>query len=289
MGQTPSKKMGRTRSKELSGNDLSEAMAAHTIRADGPGSAASLGQSPGAASGGLAGSAPIDVGPASPRGAGIGTGGGKRGSSGKGPEKQGSVSSLSSAAGLGSSLGRANSPYDGNGSVRSNSGGLSPNVPTTNTIAASPRGSGLRSSLMGSSPPPSTLGVPGASGPGSLATSPPASPGGRDLSPGNALTATISRNSMVGGGAGQVLDVDNMISRLIEAGYSGKVTKSPPLKIAEINAVCLAAREVFLSQPTLIELSPPVKIVGDVHGQVRGTMPHGWYLPHKHVKRAVLI
>jgi serine/threonine-protein phosphatase PP1 catalytic subunit len=25
---------------------------------------------------------------------------------------------------------------------------------------------------------------------------------------------------------------------------------------------------VFLSQPTLIELSPPVKIVGDVHGQV---------------------
>ena len=64
--------------------------------------------------------------------------------------------------------------------------------------------------------------------------------------------------------------MDNMISRLLEAGYSGKVTKSPPLKNAEITAVCLAAREVFLSQPTLIELSPPVKIVGDVHGQVRG-------------------
>lgn len=70
------------------------------------------------------------------------------------------------------------------------------------------------------------------------------------------------------GGGPQVLDVDNMISRLIEAGYSGKVTKSPPLKNAEIHAVCMAAREVFLSQPTLIELSPPVKIVGDVHGQV---------------------
>ena len=59
-----------------------------------------------------------------------------------------------------------------------------------------------------------------------------------------------------------------MIGRLLEAGYSGKVTKSPPLKNAEIASVCLAAREVFLSQPTLIELSPPVKIVGDVHGQV---------------------
>ena len=260
MGQTPSKKMGRTRSKELSGNDLSEAMASHTIRGDGPDSAA--GTSPGG--GGLSGSAPIDVGPASPRGAG-----GKRGASGKGPEKQGSVSSLSSAAALGSSLGRANSPYDAASVRSSNSTGgdkaLAPNVPANNTIAASPR-SGLRSSLLGSSPPPS-LSVPGSS-PGNLATSPPASPGGRDLSPVNALTATISRNSMAGAG-GQVLDVDNMISRLIEAGYSGKVTKSPPLKIAEINAVCLAAREVFLSQPTLIELSPPVKIVGDVHGQVR--------------------
>lgn len=58
-----------------------------------------------------------------------------------------------------------------------------------------------------------------------------------------------------------------MIQRLLEAGYSGKVTKNPPLKNAEITSVCLAAREVFLSQPTLIELSPPVKIVGDVHGQ----------------------
>lgn len=66
-----------------------------------------------------------------------------------------------------------------------------------------------------------------------------------------------------------LFDVDNMIQRLLEAGYSGKVTKSPPLKNAEITSVCAAAREVFLSQPTLIELSPPVKIVGDVHGQVR--------------------
>lgn len=62
-------------------------------------------------------------------------------------------------------------------------------------------------------------------------------------------------------------DIDEMIMKLLDAGYSGKVTKSVCLKNVEITAICQAAREVFLSQPTLIELSPPVKIVGDVHGQ----------------------
>jgi serine/threonine-protein phosphatase PP1 catalytic subunit len=63
------------------------------------------------------------------------------------------------------------------------------------------------------------------------------------------------------------LEIDDMIQRLIVAGNSNKVSKSVPLKNAEINAICQAARDIFLSQPTLIELSPPVKIVGDVHGQ----------------------
>lgn len=63
------------------------------------------------------------------------------------------------------------------------------------------------------------------------------------------------------------LDIDDMIQRLLDVGYTGKVSKSLCLKNAEIVAICQAAREVFLNQPTLIELSPPVKIVGDVHGQ----------------------
>ncbi|KAJ5590482.1 Phosphoprotein phosphatase PPZ [Penicillium hetheringtonii] len=45
------------------------------------------------------------------------------------------------------------------------------------------------------------------------------------------------------------------------------VTKTVCLKNAEITAICSAARELFLSQPALLELSAPVKIVGDVHGQ----------------------
>jgi serine/threonine-protein phosphatase PP1 catalytic subunit len=63
------------------------------------------------------------------------------------------------------------------------------------------------------------------------------------------------------------LDVDDMIQRLLDVGYTGKVSKSLCLKNHEITAICQYAREVFLSQPTLVELSPPVKIVGDVHGQ----------------------
>ncbi|KAG5352279.1 serine/threonine protein phosphatase Pzh1 [Termitomyces sp. Mn162] len=62
-------------------------------------------------------------------------------------------------------------------------------------------------------------------------------------------------------------DVNDIIQRLLDVGYTGKVSKSLCLKNNEITAICLAARDVFLSQPTLVELSPPVKIVGDVHGQ----------------------
>ncbi|KAF2666639.1 serine/threonine-protein phosphatase PP-Z [Microthyrium microscopicum] len=62
-------------------------------------------------------------------------------------------------------------------------------------------------------------------------------------------------------------DLDDMITRLLDAAYAGKVTKTVCLKNAEIQAVCHAVREIFLSQPALLELSPPVKVVGDVHGQ----------------------
>lgn len=63
------------------------------------------------------------------------------------------------------------------------------------------------------------------------------------------------------------LNLDEIIQRLLDAGYAGKVTKQVCLKNAEISAICHASREIFLSQPSLLELSPPVKIVGDIHGQ----------------------
>lgn len=63
------------------------------------------------------------------------------------------------------------------------------------------------------------------------------------------------------------IDIDETIQKLLDAGYAGKRTKNVCLKNSEIARICHMAREIFLSQPSLLELSPPVKIVGDVHGQ----------------------
>ncbi|KAI7900919.1 Metallo-dependent phosphatase-like protein [Cokeromyces recurvatus] len=61
--------------------------------------------------------------------------------------------------------------------------------------------------------------------------------------------------------------IDDYIRRLLDAGYLSKVPKQLCLKNSEVTAICRAAMEIFLSQPSLLELSAPVKIVGDTHGQ----------------------
>ncbi|KAI0233553.1 serine/threonine protein phosphatase Pzh1 [Massospora cicadina] len=63
------------------------------------------------------------------------------------------------------------------------------------------------------------------------------------------------------------VDIDDIILRLLEVGKAAKVPKTICVKPNEITAICQLSREILLSQPSLIELSAPVKIVGDVHGQ----------------------
>jgi serine/threonine-protein phosphatase PP1 catalytic subunit len=59
--------------------------------------------------------------------------------------------------------------------------------------------------------------------------------------------------------------VDSMIDVLLSARKTpGKQVSMPETAIRQ---VCQAARQILLEQPFLLELSVPIKIVGDLHGQ----------------------
>ncbi|XP_010455531.1 PREDICTED: serine/threonine-protein phosphatase PP1 isozyme 6-like [Camelina sativa] len=60
--------------------------------------------------------------------------------------------------------------------------------------------------------------------------------------------------------------LDDIIRRLL-ATNNGRTVKQAQITEAEIRQLCLASKEVFLSQPNLLELEAPIKICGDVHGQ----------------------
>lgn len=56
--------------------------------------------------------------------------------------------------------------------------------------------------------------------------------------------------------------LDELIQRLLQ-GRGKRI----PLTEPEIRRVCLAAKQVFLSQPVLLQLEAPINICGDIHGQ----------------------
>mmetsp|Transcript_2460 Transcript_2460/g.2989 ORF Transcript_2460/g.2989 Transcript_2460/m.2989 type:complete len:127 (+) Transcript_2460:36-416(+) len=62
------------------------------------------------------------------------------------------------------------------------------------------------------------------------------------------------------------LDVDGIIEKCLEARGS-KPGKLVSVAEGQVKALCVAAREVFMSQNALLELEAPLKICGDVHGQ----------------------
>eukprot|EP00052_Salpingoeca_macrocollata_P025670 m.233945 g.233945 ORF g.233945 m.233945 type:complete len:318 (-) comp22464_c2_seq1:47-1000(-) len=61
-------------------------------------------------------------------------------------------------------------------------------------------------------------------------------------------------------------DVDKIIARLLEVRGSrpGKIVN---LAENEIRELCVQSRDIFKSQPILLELEAPLKICGDTHGQ----------------------
>ncbi|XP_053992965.1 serine/threonine-protein phosphatase PP1-gamma catalytic subunit B-like isoform X2 [Hylaeus volcanicus] len=62
------------------------------------------------------------------------------------------------------------------------------------------------------------------------------------------------------------IDIDSIIERL--RGVRGcRAAKAVDLLESEIKGLCLLSRDVFMSQPILLELESPIKICGDIHGQ----------------------
>ncbi|KAI9354036.1 Metallo-dependent phosphatase-like protein [Pilaira anomala] len=63
-------------------------------------------------------------------------------------------------------------------------------------------------------------------------------------------------------------DIDSCIDRLIKAGsHRNNIGRHVCITQPEMIAICRYAYDIFLGQPTLLELNPGVKIVGDIHGQ----------------------
>ncbi|CAB3385573.1 Hypothetical predicted protein [Cloeon dipterum] len=64
----------------------------------------------------------------------------------------------------------------------------------------------------------------------------------------------------------QPLNLDDLIQRLLEVRKTAPNTQVA-ISESEITSLCLMAREIFLKQPSLLELDAPLKVCGDIHGQ----------------------
>jgi len=62
------------------------------------------------------------------------------------------------------------------------------------------------------------------------------------------------------------VDIDDIIARLLEKRNSPPGSKVD-LKLHEVKFLIEKSREIFISQPVLLDLEAPLKIVGDIHGQ----------------------
>jgi serine/threonine-protein phosphatase PP1 catalytic subunit len=62
------------------------------------------------------------------------------------------------------------------------------------------------------------------------------------------------------------INIDDILEKLLEV-RGCRPGKQVNLTEQEVRGLCLKAREVFMSQPILLELQAPLKVCGDIHGQ----------------------
>ncbi|KCV71411.1 protein phosphatase 1, catalytic subunit [Fonticula alba] len=61
-------------------------------------------------------------------------------------------------------------------------------------------------------------------------------------------------------------DIDSIIFKLLSV-RGNRPGMDVPMTEGEIRWLCAKARDIFISQPSLLELEAPVKVCGDIHGQ----------------------
>jgi len=61
------------------------------------------------------------------------------------------------------------------------------------------------------------------------------------------------------------IDVSEVIARLLSV--RGQSSSRVDLNPNEVRFLIEKSREIFISQPVLLDLEAPLKIVGDIHGQ----------------------
>lgn len=73
--------------------------------------------------------------------------------------------------------------------------------------------------------------------------------------------------STAAAGTERIRDVAQRVKTELLSGQAKKVGTQIPLKTPDISSILAKARELFLSQPMLVECQSPINICGDTHGQ----------------------
>lgn len=76
------------------------------------------------------------------------------------------------------------------------------------------------------------------------------------------MKIAIKKNKRIEKNMAEVVDIDLIISKLLEV-RGARPGKNVQLSEVDIRNLCLKSREIFLSQPILLELEAPLKICGE--------------------------